>query len=86
MASFTRNHDVLSLLFLFDYLGMAGLAGLMTGESNWPCLDLGDRCSAVMAILTKAARDYRGTQQNENNQCDCHDRREPYEMFDVLEQ
>ena len=39
-----------------------------------------------MPVLAKAARNDGGAQDDECNQSDCHDSREPDEVFDVLEQ
>ena len=85
VAGFARNDNVLALLFLVNDVGMAGFTSIMTGEGYRPGCDLGDRSTAIVAVLPKTARYDGGAQDNERNQCNRHDDGEPDEMLGVLE-
>ena len=85
VAGFARNDDVLALLFLIDDVGVAGLTGIVAGEGNRPARDLGDRSTAIVAVLPKAAWDDGSTQDDERDQRNGHDDDEPDEVLCVLE-
>src|SRR5579872_1961202 len=86
VARFARNHHMLALFLLLTYVGMAGLANIVAGEGHGPCGDFRNGVATIMPILSKAPRDDQGAQCDECNQCDCHDRREPNQVFNVFEQ
>jgi hypothetical protein len=71
--------------FLIDDVGVASFANVVPSEGWRACGDLGDGCTAIMAVLTEALGDDGCAQQDENRQEDCHDDGEADEMFDVLE-
>ena len=76
----------LPLFLLIDYVGVAGFAGVVSGEGDWTGRDLGDGGAPLVTVLAKAARDDGGAQDDERYQRDQHHGGEPDEMFDVLEQ
>jgi hypothetical protein len=77
---------MLALLFLLDHVDMAGLSNIVAGEGHGAGRDLSDGVAAIMPILSKAPRDDEGAHRGECNQCDCHDCREPNQVFNVFEQ
>ncbi len=86
VAGFAGDDDMLPELFLIDDVGMAALANVVAGEGHGPGGDFSDGSSPEVSVLAETARDDEGAQADECNQCDCHDSREPDEVFDVLEQ
>ena len=86
VAGFAGNPYMLALLFLLDHVGVAGFANIVTSEGHGPGRDLGNGGAAIMSVLAKTARNDGGPQDDECDHCDCHDGRQPNEVFDVLEQ
>jgi len=86
VARFAGNHYVLALFLLLDHVGMASLARIVAGKGHGPGRDFSDGVAAIVSVLTKTARNHGGPQDDECDHCDCHDGREPNEVFDVLEQ
>ena len=85
VASFAGNVGVTTQFLLIYDVGVASLAGVMTRE-NWHAgSDLGDGCTAIMAILAKTLGDDSGAQQDEDRQQNRDDDGEADEMFCVLE-
>jgi hypothetical protein len=76
---------MLALFFLIDYVGVAGFAGVVSGEGDGAGSDLGDGCAPIVTVLAKTAGDDGGAQDNECHQRDQHHGGEADEMFDVLE-
>jgi len=85
VAGFAGDDDVPALFLLIDYVGVAGFAGVVSGEGDWPGGDLGDGGAPVVTVLAKTARHHCGAQDDERHQRDQHYDGEPDEMFDVLE-
>ena len=85
VAGFAGDDDMLALLFLIDYVGVAGFAGVVAGEGDWPGRDLGDGGASIVAVLAETARNDGGAQDDEGHYRDQHHGGEPDEMFDVLE-
>jgi len=86
MAGLAGNDHVFALLFLFDDIGMTGLADIVAGKGNGMGRRLWNGRAAIVAVLPKAARNDRNSQNHEYSQQYCDDDNEPYEMFYVLEQ
>lgn len=86
MTGLTCDHYVFALLFLFDDIGVAGLAEIVAGEGHRPGSGFRDRSAAVVAVLSKAGWDDGNTQNHEYGQQHQDDHSEPDEMFYVLEQ
>jgi len=86
VTGLTRNHHMFALLFLFHYIGVAGLAGVVAGKGNWPRRGFCDCCPAIVSVFSEAARYDRRPQNQKYGQQDNDDHREPDEMFYVLEQ
>ncbi len=84
MASLTRNHGVLTQLFLVYDLGVATLADLVSSKSNRTSRDLGDGICAIVAVLPEAAGDHSGANKDESHRRNGHDQRQTNEMFYVL--
>ena len=85
MTGFAGNVGMTAEFFLIDDVGVASFADVVPSEGWRACGDLGDGCTAIMAVLTEALGDDGGAQQDENRQQDCDDDGETDEMFDVLE-
>lgn len=85
MAGLARDDHMLAKLLLIDDIDVAVLANIMAGEGDGPACDLGDRSTAIVAVLPKAARDDGSTQDDERDQCNGHDDDEPDEVLCVLE-
>src|SRR5271165_2461830 len=86
VAGFASDHHVLALLFLLNHVDVASLAHIVTGEGHGSGRDLGNGVTAIVSVLAKTVRDNEGTERDEGNQCNHHDRRKPNEMFNVLKQ
>jgi len=86
VAGFARDDHMPALLLQIDYVGVAGLANIMAGESHRAGCDLSNSIAAIVPVLSKAARDDDGSQGNESDQGDRHNNNQPNEMFDVFEQ
>lgn len=74
VAGFAGDHHVLALLLLIDDVGMAGLAGIVTGEGNRPSGCLSDGVAAVVSILSKTMGHHGSAQDDEcyeRNRYDC---------------
>ena len=84
MAGLAGNYYVPAQLFLIDDVGVASLAGLVSGKRNRTCRNLGNGISAIVPILPEAARNDGGAKGDECNRSNCHDKSQPNEMFDVL--
>jgi len=67
VAGFASDDHMLTLLFLINDVGMAGLAGVVAGKGNGPSGGFSDGISAIVAILPKTGRDDRGAQDGEDN-------------------
>ena len=81
MARLAGYNNVLALLLLLHDVGMAGLTSIVAGEGNGPGRCLGDRSSAIVAVLPKASRNDSDAQDDKCNHRDCNDNGEPDEMF-----
>ena len=77
MAGFAGEHDVLAQFFLLDDVGVADFANVMAGKRDGASGDLGDSCSAIMAILPETARNHRGADGHEEDQRSNHYSGEP---------
>ena len=86
VAGFAGNHHMLALLLLLDDVGVADLAGIVAGKRNRVGCRLCDSSSAVVAVLPKAARHNRNSQNEEYCQQHYDDDGQPDKMFYVLEQ
>jgi len=86
MASLAGNHHMLALLLLLDDVGMASFAGIVSGKSNGMGCRLCDSSAAVVAVLPKATRHHRNSQNEEYCQQHYDDNGQPDKMFYVLEQ
>jgi len=86
VTGFAWDDDMAALVFLIDHVGMAGLAGFVAGEGYRAGRGLGDGRATIVSVLAKAFGNDDGAQGDESNQGDGDDRREPDEVFDVLEQ
>ena len=86
VAGLAGDDNVLAQLFLIDHVSMASLANFVAGEGGWPGRDFSNGRAAIMSVLAETVGDNESTQANESNQRDCHDSREPDEMFNILEQ
>jgi hypothetical protein len=86
VAGLAGDDNVLAQLFLIDYLSMATLANIVAGEGGRPGRDFSNGRTAIVSVLAETVGDNESTQANESNQGDCHNGREPDEMFNILEQ
>ena len=86
MTGFAGDDDVSAEFLLIDDIGVAGLAGIVSSVNDGAGGDFGDGCAAIVSVLPKTVGDDDGAQADEGNQGDCHDCREPDEMFNILEQ
>jgi hypothetical protein len=85
MTGFARNVGMSPELLLIDDLGVANFANLMTGEGWGSSGDLGDGVAPIVAVLSEALGNNRGTQDDEKEQRQQHNGGKSDEMFDVLE-
>lgn len=86
VADLAMEASMFSQLFLIDDVSVTVFTYFMTGVGDGAGRQFGDGSSAIVPVLTKGFRDHRGTKHNESDECHEHDRREPDEMFYVLEQ
>jgi hypothetical protein len=86
VTGFARNHDMTPLLLQVDDIGVASFADLVSGMGDGAGRNFGNGGAAIVSVLSKAARDHGGTQDDESKQSDHHDSGEADEMFNVLEQ
>ena len=86
VAGLAGDHHMFALLLLFDDVGMASLANIVAGEGNRTSRRFRNRCSAVVTILAKTFRNNGNAQDQEYRQQYNDHRRQPNEMFYVLEQ
>ena len=85
VAGFAGNDHVPALLFLLHHIGVAGLAGIVSGKGHWPRSGLRDGSSAIVAVLSETMRDDRCAQGHKYDQQDHDDHSEPNQVFCVLE-
>ena len=85
VASLARHHDVLALFLQICNVSVANLAGFVASESHGPSGDLRNGRAAVMSVLSKAAGDDGGAQDNERHQRNDHYGGETDEVFRILE-
>jgi hypothetical protein len=86
VTGFARDDDMTALLLLVDDIGVAGFTDLVAGMGDGAGCNLGNGGAAIVSVLSKAARDHGGTQDDESKHSDHHDGGEADEMFNVLEQ
>ncbi len=65
VAGFAVDADMFSLILHSDDIGMASLAGFVTGKSNWPRRDLREGGAAIETILSKTTWDDSRAQDDE---------------------
>lgn len=56
VARLARNHHMLALFLLLNYVGMAGLANTVAGEGHGPRGDLRHGITTIVPILAKTVR------------------------------
>src|SRR5260370_5227089 len=83
MASLTRNHDVLTQLFLVYDLSVAPLADLVSRKSNRTSRGLGDGISAIVAVLSEAVWDHSAANKDKSDHRNGYDHPQHNERFDV---
>lgn len=65
VAGFARDDYVLTLLFLIDYVGVAGFAGIVAGEGDRAGGDLSDGGATIVTVLAETAGYDGGAQDDE---------------------
>jgi hypothetical protein len=85
VAGFAVHMGVLPLAFHLENIGMARLAGLVSGEGHGSRRNFSDGISAVMSILAKTAWDQDGAQNYEYNDSSDEDQGHAEQVFDILE-
>lgn len=86
MARLTGDNHVLALLFLIYDVGMAALANVVAGKRDRPGRSLRNGSTAIVPVLSKAARNDSRAQNDESDYCYGYDDSKPDEVFDVLKQ
>lgn len=86
VAGFAGDNDVLPRLLLVRDIAMATFAGLVTSVDDGLGRDLGYGGAAKVSVLAKALGDDDCAHDHKRRKCDQHDRRQPDQVFYVLEQ
>lgn len=74
VAGLARNYHVFTQLFLIYHVGVASLADLVPGKRNRASGNLGNGISSIVPILTEAARNNGGANDDQRYRCNCHDK------------
>ena len=85
VAGFAVHARVLAGLLYFQNVAVAVFTTLVTGIGHRLGGKLGQRVSAIVAVLSKTLGNEVGSQQKKQGDPNCENRREPEEMFGVLE-
>ena len=86
VTGFAGDYDVLAMALLVDDIGVAGLAGLVTGVDDGLRGDFSNSRTAEVAVLAKAFGDDGCAHDHKRRENEQHDNGEPDQMFYVLEQ
>lgn len=86
MAGLAIYMGVLSVFLLFEDVTVTALAGLMSGEVDRACRDIRERFAPVMAVLSKAGRDKKSPDHQEQHDSRQKDRRKTEKMACISEE
>ena len=84
VAGLTGDNHVLALLLLIDDVGVASFTYIVAGKGKRPSRCLRNSSTAVVPVLSKAARHDGSAQEDESDQGYGHHDSEPDEVFDIL--
>src|SRR5208337_2249280 len=85
VARLACNSLVYAFALYVEDIGVAALANLVAGVGNRERSDLGDCLAAIMSVLSKTARDERGTQHDESDDTYQKDAGHPEEVPRIFE-
>ncbi len=85
VAGFAIHARVLAGFLYFQNVAVAVFTTLVAGIGDRLGGELGQRVSAIVAVLSKALGDEVGSQQKKQGDPNCESCRQPEEMFGILE-